>query len=268
MCQRRHACRSTVRLTTRRATRAAVRTRWRVPDDLGLALASYGRAIRAHRRLARLAPRFFDSVVIERERREHEARRRWMASWEPALARAYGCEPKPPDPAPDLPPLPPPRTQRAVDRELASWAFWLNAGQVARERFQLRRPHALLSLSRLARLCELGFELGRLACGLDSRLPQSDPDNHDSALADLNRAYGHLANPTLSPPGSPPAPAAPESNLPRHSDPALSSDHLPPPNPEPRSPPAMSTPSPAELPRGHRRDAWSSWARHLRRLKT
>ena len=58
---------------SRRATRAAVRVRWRAPDDLGHALVAFRRALWAHRRLARLAPSFFDSVVVERERREREA---------------------------------------------------------------------------------------------------------------------------------------------------------------------------------------------------
>ena len=121
MSQTRHTRRFTVRSTVRRASRAAFRVRWRAPDDLGAALTAFGRALRAQRRLARLAPRFFDSVVIERERREREDRRRWMALWEPALARAYGCVPPPRKPEDDLPSLPPPQTQRAVDRQLARW---------------------------------------------------------------------------------------------------------------------------------------------------
>src|SRR5689334_23130654 len=117
MSRNRRLLRFTARPTTRRASRSAVRTRWRAPDDLGDALAAFRRAIRAHQRLARLAPSFFDSAVIERDRREREARRHWMNLWEPALARVYGCEPETYDPAEDLPPLPQPRTQRAVERE-------------------------------------------------------------------------------------------------------------------------------------------------------
>lgn len=188
----RHPRRFTVRSTVRRASRAAFRVRWRAPDDLGAALTAFRRALRAHARLARLAPRFFDSVVIERERREREDRRRWMALWEPALARAYGCDPLPHKPEDDLPPLPPPQTQRAVDRQLACWDLWFNLGREALRRYQQRRPHELIAFSRLARLLELASDLRRLACGFDSGLAGPQPTNHDAAWADLKRAYGPL----------------------------------------------------------------------------
>src|SRR6267378_3656762 len=47
------------------------------------------RAIRAHRRLALLAPEFFDSTEINRleQRRKEDAE--WRAIWEPALKRIY-----------------------------------------------------------------------------------------------------------------------------------------------------------------------------------
>ena len=35
-------------------------------------------------------------------------------------------------------------------------------------RFDLRRPHALVSFDRLARMLEVASNLDRLACGLDS----------------------------------------------------------------------------------------------------
>ena len=166
-------------------------TRW----HLSAALSSFRRAIRAHTRLARLAPQFFDAVTIERERREREDRRRWMALWEPALARAYGGVPPPHKPEDDLPPLPPPQTQRAVDRQLACWNLWFNLGREALRRHQQRRPHELIDFSRLARLLELASDLRRLACGVDSGFADPQPANHDAARADLKRAYGHLSSP-------------------------------------------------------------------------
>jgi len=81
----RRTWRSASRQHSRRVIRTAVRLRWRAPDTLGTALASYRGAIAAHRRLARLAPRLFDSAVVDRERREQEARRLWMDSWKPAF---------------------------------------------------------------------------------------------------------------------------------------------------------------------------------------
>ena len=78
----RHAWRSTIRSTTRRI----IRVRWRAPEDLGFALTCFRRAIADHRCLVRLAPRFFDSALIERERLEHEAERRRRDEWEAAIA--------------------------------------------------------------------------------------------------------------------------------------------------------------------------------------
>jgi short-subunit dehydrogenase len=54
------------------------------------------------RRLARLAPRFFDAAVIDRERENRAEQRRWMALWEPALAKVYGVDPQPPEAAVEL----------------------------------------------------------------------------------------------------------------------------------------------------------------------
>jgi hypothetical protein len=67
-----------------------------------------------------------------------------------------------------LPPLPPPKIQRAVERELALWTFWLVTGHLAFERHRRRRPHTLVGFSRITRLLELGFALARLASGADS----------------------------------------------------------------------------------------------------
>ncbi len=243
----------------------AFRIRWRAPDDLGAALVAFGRALRAHCRLARLAPRFFDSAVVDRERRQREAQRRWMAQWEPALAKAYGTDPPPlPDPAADLPPLPPPRTQRAVERALALRKSWLATGYLALERHRRRRPHALVSLSRVTRLLEVGFDLARLACGADSNLSDSEPDfdNHEQAMADLARAYGHHgaapSSTSVSPPLPDPSPVQATEPLPSSS--ALSTGSAP--------GACMPDPSPAAAsgPGHPRRDAWSSWARQTRRL--
>ena len=189
----RHTSRPTVRSTVGRRVRVPFRTLARSPDDLGAALVAFGRAVRAHRRLARLAPRFFDSAVVERERRQSEARRSWMAECAAALAKVYGTEPPPPPgPDADLPPLPPPKIQLAAEHELTLCELWLAEGHLALERHRRRRPHALPSLNRIARLLELGFALRLLACGADSSLaqPESETDIRERVMADLKRAYG------------------------------------------------------------------------------
>lgn len=189
-----------LRQLNRRAWRAHQRTclRTRRGCPRGLvhlthALTAFRQALRCHRRLARLAPRFFDSVIVDREKQERAEQRRWLASWEPALRAAYG-----PDSASaparadaDLPPLPGPRTQRAVERELAGWKFWMAAGRLALERHHQLRPHALLSFSQMAQLLQLGHDFGRLAAGCPST-PPPPPEPHDQCLQDLQRAYGTM----------------------------------------------------------------------------
>ncbi len=269
--------RRTCRRRTTRAWRALGRRTLRSlpgcrrgPDDLSQALTAFGRVVRAHRRLARLAPRFFDSVVVERERRESEARRLWMAEWEPALARVYGGEPQPYDPSADRPPLPPPRIQQAVECELASWNFWLAAGRLALEKHQHRNPHALLSFSRIARLLELGFKFGSLATGYDPARPQPEPVSHDTARADLERAYGDSrpssADDLPVAAGAPeaPAPPAPASLL------SASSSELIKPAASEHSSSTTQESAPPAIPshvEPKRCDTWSRWARQLRRLK-
>ena len=169
----RRACRSPTTRVWRALTRSTVRSlfgRHRRPNDLSQALTAFGRAIRCHRRLAKLAPRFFDSTVINREARERDERRRWMATWEQLLDKVYGPS-RDPDQRPRvlddyLPPYPGPHTRRAVERELAGWNFWMDLGRLAMARHQRCRPHAIPSLSQLARLLQIAFDFGPLACGL------------------------------------------------------------------------------------------------------
>ena len=189
MTQYRHTVGAALRSTLRRAHHSAVRTRWRAPDDLGTALACFRRAIRAHRRLARLGPRFFDSAVIERARREQEARPHWLGCVNAAFLKVYGAAPATSPPVPELPLLPSPRTQLAVERELASCRAWLGIGGDALRRFQVRQPHACMNLGRLARLIEVATALARLATGVDSTSPQTRASIYATAWIDLQRIY-------------------------------------------------------------------------------
>ena len=110
----------------------------------------------------------------------------------------------------ELPPQPPPRTQRAVDHQLAALKLWMEAGRSAMERQQQRHPHALLSLTRLARLTEPAFDFKKLALGLDSPNPLPEKLNCDYELTGLKRAYGHQA---VQPPS---VETAPTSVAPHH----------------------------------------------------
>lgn len=194
----RRACRGTRVRTGRALNRASVRTLpgyCRRPDDLSSALTAFRRAMGCHRRLARLAPQFFDSAVVDREALERVELRRWMASWEPAFEKVYGpqaASTRRSDPRLELPPLPGPRTRRVVERELAELSSWLALGKLALTREATRHPHALHSLSRITRLLKVGVALGRLACGFPHGGPvvPPSPPGGPNFEADLRRIFG------------------------------------------------------------------------------
>jgi hypothetical protein len=194
--------RSTVRATLRRpfrnCNRRCLRGRCSGPGDFVQMLTAYVRALRAHHKLARLAPSFFDATVVARERENRAEQRRWLALWEPHVAKAYGIEPKPVADRVAWPPLPPPRIQRAVDRQLAELSLWLAAAHAARERHRQRRPHALPTLTQMARLLQLAFDHKKVILGLDSQNPLPEKITYDYEFTALKRSYGHLLD--LAPP--------------------------------------------------------------------
>jgi hypothetical protein len=219
-------------------------------------LTAYGRVVRAQRRLARLAPSFFDEAVMARERENHAEQRRWMALWEPAIAKVYGVDHKPVVDHFPRPPLPPPRIQRAVDRQLAELSFWLAASHAAAERQRQRRPHALPTFTQLARLLEVAFDLQKMVLGLDSKNQLPEKITYDYEFTDLKRAYGHLLDPT------PPA-AASDNAIAGSAAPStpLSSTAPPVQNDSPVVP--VSPPADPPQPAHYRCDAWSRYARQM-----
>jgi hypothetical protein len=219
---------------------------------LAQALSAYGRALRSQRRLARLAPSFFDTAVRHREAENRAEIRRWMAMWEPFIAKAYGVDPQPPDSTVELPRLPSPRIQRTVDRKLAELQDSLAAAHAALARYRQRQPHALMSLSRMARLLEIAFAFKRLACGLDSPNPLPEKIVYDYELTNLKRGYGHLMK----------EPAV-ASAVAVETSPRRAEFHAAP--IEPAIVPAHPTPVAPIEPVPPRCDAWSRWARQLRK---
>jgi len=180
------------------------------PDDFSQALTAFTRAIRAHRRLVRLDPEGFDATEMNRLARKRKEDAEWRALWEPALNKVYGSSPegKPArDPSSDPPEVPKaPRTLRAIEREYASWRFWMSAGKLAMARHQQRRPHDIPSLTRIARLLEIAFDFAQLACGAPPSKEELESSGHEQALADLKRIYGDDSSLSLSAPEKPTSP--------------------------------------------------------------
>lgn len=291
----------------RRLNRAHVRPLGgfkRCPDDFTQMLASFRRAIRAYRRLAKLAPSHYDPAVVDREALAREEQRRWMASWEPALEQVYGpltpeerAAQRHADWLAEQPRPLHPRTQRAVDRELAHYEFWKAAGKRSQARyqeFQRRRPHDLPSLGKVAQLIEIAFDFGWIASGLDWRKPDRDeltmPPIESDWEADLRRAYGgklaecadqqamriacvaQAAAPGLpavpGPCRSDGIPVSPESGAEPKHEAAPSANQ---PQPAAAGPPTSTVPAVPDtnaqpVPAYRRRDAWASLARHQCRL--
>jgi len=264
--------RTTLRSTFRCSNRSALRVRRRGPDDLSQALSAFGRAIRAHRQLARLAPSFFDSAVRDREAENRAELRRWMATWEPYIARAYGVKECPPRKDDELPRLPSAKIQRKVEFKLAERKMCMEAGHEAMERYRQRQPHAVMSLSRMARLLEIGFDFAKLACGLEIINPLPEKITYDYELKNLKRSYPVKADTP---------PVAGGANSGGASVPAsrpASVDSLPPPvlhslgeggsaNSQPST---INSPSAGAgvPPQGARCDAWSRWARVMHKMRS
>ena len=204
----RRTTRRLVRPLSRCLTRSCLRRaipRRRGADELSQALTAFSRATRCHRKLAKLAPRFFDFAVVDREKQDRAEQKRWMAIWNPIINKAYGLDPntpEPPDPNDGPPPLPSLRVQRIVDQELAALETWMEAGRLAMQTHHERHPHSIPSLSQIARLLQIGIDFGKVACGLDSKKPLPPPIKYDEAsiLADIERAYPQKADPIDPPP--------------------------------------------------------------------
>jgi hypothetical protein len=260
--------RRTTRRASRRLNRTTIRSLWRAPNDLAFALTASRRAIRAHRRLAKLAPHEYDYAVVNRDCLERERERRRRARWEPAIEKAYG----PPTPAERearlqaelracQPPCLAPAVQRQVEIERVNWEFWMAAADMAWDRFQQRRPHALVNLGRIARILDIATEMGRLASGFDPNLAGFKLDDDDAEFeAAIKRAYPEPPAPPSQPPpeqfqppaANPPADLAPAPPATCLLSPVSCLQSLSP------------SPSPAP-PRPRRCDAYTRLARQLNR---
>lgn len=172
----------------------------RPPRSRGLskALRAFACAIRAHKRLIKLAPRIYYPVVVRYETKQREEDEKWEQRWEPILRKVYGDEAadKNARPAAQSDSRMPkyPRTIAVVKRTQAELDLWLKIGDVAMETYRQRYPHHRPSFTLLARLIDTASTLGRLACGmpLDGKPPKPEPEisTHVDFEEALERIYG------------------------------------------------------------------------------
>ena len=169
----------------------------RPAHQLALAVRAFQKAIRARRRLLRLAPDLFDRAVADQEAEEQQMAASLQTELRHSLAKVYGSEddpvkaPGPGDPSTSRWP----RSRRklqAMDQEMAQYDVWLQVGREALRRFQRRQPHASLGLGDICRLLKVADDLGRLATGLESARPRepSTPEGGLGIRAALQKLYG------------------------------------------------------------------------------
>ena len=166
----------------------------------------------------------------------------------------------------DLPPLLSAQIQSEVDLKLAEREMCMVAGHAALERYRQRQPHAVMSWSRMVRLLKIGFDFGKLACGLDSPNPLPEKIAYDYELTDLKRGYG-LEPETPAIPGGASVPASRPPDADMVSAAGGTDDGSPQGLPANRSTSSDSDES-GGSPQGARCDAWSRWARTMRRMRS
>jgi len=152
----------------------------RGPNYLAQALSALARAVRAHRRLIKLAPEQFDYAVVARLAREREEEERRLAEWAVVIARVYGTSEENAVEEMRRPrnhsrcgngaetvqfPGGTRRRAGAVERWQAEWELWLGVGREALDRHHRHQPHRWLRLGTVARLIDLAGLLGRLSVG-------------------------------------------------------------------------------------------------------
>lgn len=171
-------------------------------DHLSQALTAFSRAIRAHRRLIKLAPEVFDTAVVHRNATEQAERAVLHRAVDSALEKVYG-----PDPSELHRPQNEnrcsngavkvqfsSRKQAKIEVLHAELRLWLEAGRIAWDRHQHLRPHRLVSLGAVARMVNVAAQLGRLACGLPwpGRPPAKPPEDFSLEAVPVEEALARI----------------------------------------------------------------------------
>lgn len=173
-------------------------------DHLRQALAAFGRAVRARRRLIKLDPTLFDAALVSRLAEEHRLAGRRRREAEVALVKVFG----PPEPhhgntadrsgnGAETVRFSRRRVLR-IEGTLAEYEMWMDAGRLSFTRYERCQSHRPASLSTLVRLIEIATQFGRLASGMDVSRPasrllekQAKFDRHAVPIEEaLKRVYG------------------------------------------------------------------------------
>ena len=204
--RRRNLNRRLNRPLTRRCSRRLVRRIGRGPrvDQLRQALAAFGRAVRARRRLVKLAPECFDAALTPRLADEPRLAERRHRELDAALLNVYGqsephrCETNDRCGNGAETVRFSRRRFHQIEVALVEYEAWMEAGRQSFARYRWWQPYRRVGLRTISRLIDVATQFGRLACGTDvnpvtNRLlkDKADFDLHAISVEDaLERVYG------------------------------------------------------------------------------
>jgi hypothetical protein len=174
----------------RRLTRRIVRCSR--PRYLAETIRCYKRALRARRRLMKLAPRLFDPALVVHEQRQHELDLKWQAESKAAIEKVYGEPCVWPDPWWES------RTQIASDKarefivEFETLNLYMHQAAEFYRLYRELQPHDIANINQICDLIEMASRFGRIAVGLETARKEPLPplNDHSRFQADLECIYG------------------------------------------------------------------------------
>ena len=166
------------------------------PNHVVNALAAFRRAIRAHRRLMKLAPDRFDYGIVRQNALMREKEEKRLAELEKDISKVYGVTEFTPEAAralrPDFSKKRNPRTERVIAREVETWQAWLDAGSESLALARKENQWSRMSVASVCGLLETASTLGRLSTGLETNYKpvEPEPGHHWDFEAALEKIYG------------------------------------------------------------------------------
>jgi len=143
------------------------------------AIFAFRRAIRAHRRLMKLAPDRFDHARVTHLAAERAQALEKQKQWDVALEKSYGADAVKKLPQDWMLPKSPThsvQTRRAIEKYFAEWDFWLQIGRDALSRAERSHCTSRMSLTSICSLVDTAMTLGRLATGRETHWQPPPPE--------------------------------------------------------------------------------------------